>query len=155
MKKVEAELREMFKITVGDSGVCMGCYDPSDEWYESYYDEDLKNMAELLSVLYPKGLPREFTFEKMEVLVYDDMKYDYKELGCYQRYSSKDETLKKEHDEFLEHWDNLSVQRNRIIEIEKKKEEEKAKLKKIQYQQEKEEKDYANYLALKKQFENK
>lgn len=155
MKKVEAELREMFKITVGDNGVCMGCYDPSNEWHESYYDEDLKNMAEILSVIYPKGLPKEFIFEKMEVLVYDGMKFDYKELGYYQRYSSEDTILKKEYGEFIEYWNELSEQRKKMIEIEKKKEEEREKLKKIQYQHEKEQKDYANYLALKKQFENK
>lgn len=137
MKKVEAELREMFKITVGEDGVCMNCYDASEEWYESYYSENLRDMANILSTIYPKGLPKKVTLKKMEVLIYDDMKFDYKELAYYQRYNSKDITLKKEYDEFIDYWDELSVQRNKMIEIEKKREEKKEKLKRIQYQQEK------------------
>ena len=118
--KVEAELKTMYKITVGHDGMCMGQYYPEDDWAESYYNENLKELAEEMSVEYFSGLPtRKFDFEQVQVLLYDDRKYAYETLGEYNPYCKSDDTLKKEYTEFMAYWAELEPERKKMIEVQK------------------------------------
>lgn len=149
--KVEAEIKEMYKITVGDDGVCRGCYDPSDEWYESYYGENIEKIAEKLNVIYYKGLPKEFYIEKYKVLIYENRIFDYEEIVG--RYDKKE--LKEELDLFYELWNSESYKniRQRLINIDKEKEERNKKLAEIEYKKKQEEKELQEYLKLKEKYE--
>lgn len=153
--KVEAELKTMYKITVGDNGMCYGQYYPEDDWTESYYDENLKILAEKISVEHFTGLPtKRFEFEQVQVLIYDGCKYDYKTIGELNQYNNKeDKTLKKEYSEFMSYWYKLEPERNKIKEIEKLKNERVKKLEKIKNDEEKKAKELAEYLKLKEKFE--
>lgn len=150
--KVEAELKTMYKITVGDNGMCMGQYYSEDDWKESHYGEDLKEIAENLSMQYFKGLPKTFEFEQVEVLIYDDIKYDYKTLNEYNPYR-EDGILKKEHTEFWSYWKEFEFDRKKMCEVQKLKEERAEKLKQIKKNEEHKAKELAEYLKLKEKFE--
>jgi hypothetical protein len=152
--KVEAELKIMYKITVGNDGMCMGQYYPEDNWSESYYNENLKELAEEMSVEYFSGLPtRKFDFEQVQVLLYDDRKYPYETLGEYNPYCKDDDTLKKEYAEFMCYWTELESERKKMIEVQKLKEERAKKIEQIKYEEDKKAKELAEYLKLKEKFE--
>jgi len=103
--KVEAELKTLYKITVGDNGMCMGQYYSEDDWEDSYYGEDLKEIAESLSITYINGFPtRKFSFEEVEVLIYDGNKYDQRIIREHNQYRKEDDTLKEEYAYFM--WKN-------------------------------------------------
>jgi hypothetical protein len=152
--KIEAELKTMYKITVGDTGMCMGQYYSEDDWTASYYGENLKELAEELSIKYFAGLPtRRFYFKQMQVLVYDNRKYDYKTIAELNQYNKEDNALKKEYTEFMSYWKELENDRNKMREIQKLKKERAEKLKQIKYQENKKAKELAEYLKLKEKFE--
>ena len=152
--KVEAELKTTYKITVGHDGMCMGQYYPEDDWAESYYNENLKELAEEMSIQYFSGLPtRKFDFEQVQVLLYDDRKYAYETLGEYNPYCKSDDTLKKEYTEFMSYWAELEPERKKMIEVQKLKDERVKKLEKIRYDEDKKAKELAEYLKLKEKFE--
>lgn len=150
--KVEAEIKEMYKITVGYDGCCMGNYDPSDEWYESYYGTDLQKIAEHMSAIHYVSFPKVFKLEQIEVLIYEDYKYDHKYLGKYNQYS-KDQILKSERDTFFEYWKEFEPMRKKLTEIHKEKEERNKKLAEIEYKKKQEEKELQEYLKLKEKYE--
>jgi hypothetical protein len=147
--KVEAEIREMYKITVGDDGVCRGCYDLMDEWHESYYVDTIKEIAELLNVIYYHGLPKEFYIEKYKVLIYEDKRFDYEEIV-----DKKD--LKEEYDEFYSLWNSEEYKniRQRKLDIDKEKQERERKIAEIKANEEKEKEELAEYLKLKEKYGN-
>jgi hypothetical protein len=148
---VEAELKEMYKITVGDNGVCRGCYDPSDEWYESYYGETIKEITEKLNTLYYKGLPRECYIEKYNVLIYEDRIFDYE--CAVGRYDKKE--LQEENDEFNSLWNSESYKniRQKLINADKEREERAKKLAEIEYKKKQEQKELEEYQKLKEKYE--
>lgn len=151
--KVEAELKTLYKITVGDDGVCMGHYYPEDDWEESYYGETLKEIAEEMSIEYINGYPMEkFSFEQVEVLIYNGARFDYRTIQCLSRYENNN-TLDKEFEEFNQYWKDLEPERAKMREIKKLKEEREEKMRQIKNQQEKEEKEKAEYLKLKEKYE--
>lgn len=150
--KVEAELKTMYKITVGDNGMCMGQYYSEDDWKESYYGESLKEIAEKLSIEYFNGLPKTFELDEVQVLIYDNIKYDYKTLGEYNSYR-KDNILKKEYDEFWQYWKEFESDRKKMKEIHQLKKEREEKLKQIKKEEELKKKKLEEYLKLKKEFE--
>ena len=151
--KVVAELKTLYKVTVGDTGMCMGQYYPEDDWEESYYNENLKEIAEELSLTYIKGFPnRKFEFEQVQVLIYNGHKYDYTTIGSLNQYRKEDDTLKKEYAEFMCYWTELEPDRKKMIEIQKLKDERKEKLRKIKSEEEKKAKELAEYLKLKEKF---
>lgn len=149
--KVEAEIKEMYKITVGDDGVYRGCYDPSDEWYESYYGESIEKIVEKLNVIYYKGLPRELYIEKYNVLIYENRIFDYEVI--VDRYDKKE--LKEEYDLFYDLWNSEGYKniRQKLIDIDKEKEERSKKLAEIEYKKKQEEKELQEYLKLKEKYE--
>lgn len=149
--KVEAEIKEMYKITVGDNGVCRGNYDPCDEWYESYYGVTIEEIAEKLNVLYYKGLPKEFYIEKYNVLIYEGRTFDYEEIVG--RYDKKD--LKEEYDLFYQLWNSESYKniRQKLIDADKEREKRNKKLAEIKAKEEKEKKELEEYLKLKEKYE--
>ena len=152
--KVEAELKTMYKVTVGHDGMCYGNYDASDEWEQSYYDENLKVIAEILSVEHFTGLPkRKFDFEQVEVLIYNDIKYDYRIIKELLQYNKNSEDLKQEYKEFMQYWEELESDRQKMKEIQKSKNEREEKLAKIKREEEKKAKELENYLKLKEKFE--
>jgi hypothetical protein len=152
--KVEAELKTMYKVTVGHDGMCMGQYYPEDNWAESYYNENLKELAEKMSVEYFSGLPtRKFDFEQVQVLIYSGRRYDYSTIGEYNPYRKGDETLKKEYTEFMSYWSELEPDRKKLVEIQKLKNERADKLRKIKSEEEKKAKELVEYLKLKEKFE--
>lgn len=153
--KVEAELKTKYKITVGDDGICMGQYYSEDDWEESYYGEDLKEMAEELSIKYINGLPRaKFYFSKVEVLIYNNKQFDNETISWLNKYKNDDETLKKEYNEFLQYWRYLEPDRAKMREVQKLKEKRKEKLFQLKKQEEKEQKEKSEYLKLKQKYEN-
>ncbi len=152
--KVEAELKTMYKITVGHDGMCYGQYYPEDEWTESHYGENLKELAEEMSIEYFSGLPtRKFDFEQVQVLTYAGRKYDYSTIGEYNQYRKGDETLKNEYTEFMSYWSELEPERKKLREIQKLKDERAEKLRKIKSEEEKKAKELVEYLKLKEKFE--
>jgi hypothetical protein len=152
--KVEAELKTLYKITVGDDGICMGQYYAEDDWEESYYGEDLKEIAEKMSIEYFNGLPRrKFYFSENEVLIYNGRKYDQKTIREYNSYKKDSDELKKEYNEFMQYWNELEPDRKKMQEVQKAKEERKKKLDEIKKNEEKSAKELAEYLKLKEKFE--
>lgn len=152
--KVEAELKTLYKITVGDTGMCMGQYYFEDDWEESYYGETLKEIAEELSIKYINGYPnRRFSFSQVEVLVYNGTQFDYRTIASLNVYKNGDDTLKKEFEEFNQYWKELEPDRAKMREVQKLKEERKEKMKQMKKQQEKEEKEKEEYLKLKAKYE--
>lgn len=153
--KVEAELKTMYKITVGDTGMCMGQYYSEDDYEDSYYGDDLKYLAEQLSVMYPNGYPkRRFSFEQVEVLVYDDKQYDHNIIKEYNSYKKDSIELKQEYEEFIQCWNDLDPDRKKMQEIQKSKAERAEKLERIKREEERKNKELAEYLKLKEKFEN-
>jgi hypothetical protein len=154
--KVTAELKEMYKITVGDNGVCMGCYDPSDEWKESYYGETIEEIATELNSTYYNGFPKTFDLEKVEVLIYDDIKYDYRTISELEKYSSTNLELRDEMKEFYSLWNSekYTTIRKNMIEVDKIKAEREKKLAEIKSNEAREKKELENYLKLKEKYEN-
>jgi hypothetical protein len=150
--KVEAELKKLYKITVGDDGCCMGQYYSEDDWKEPHYGENLKDIVENLSIQYYKRLPKTFELEQVEVLIYNGVKYDYRIIAEYNSFS-KEHVLENEYNEFWKHWRELEPERKRICEIQEAKEKRKEKLKQIQAEEEKKKKKLEEYLKLKKEFE--
>lgn len=152
--KVEAELKTMYKVTVGDTGMCMGQYYSEDDWEESYYGEDLKEIAEELSITYIRGFPnRKFNFEQVEVLIYDGHRYDYRTIGELNQYRNEDNTLKKEYAHFMCYWTELEPERKKMIEVQKLKDERAKKLEQIKNEEDKKAKELTEYLKLKEKFE--
>ena len=152
--KVDAELKTMYKITVGHDGMCMGQYYPEDDWSESYYGENLKELAEEMSVECFSGLPtRKFEFEQVQVLTYAGRKYDYSTIGEYNPYRKEDDTLKKEYTEFMAYWSEFEPERKKMREVQKLKDERAKKLEQIKYEEDKKAKELAEYLKLKEKFE--
>lgn len=152
--KVEAEVKEMYKITVGDNGVCRGCYDSSDEWYESYYGETIEKIAEKLNILYYKGLPKVFYIEKYDVLIYEDSIFDYEcVIGRY----DKKELLDLSNLEFNSLWnsENYKNIRQKLINADKEREERAKKLTEIENMKKKKQKEFEEYQKLKDKYENK
>ena len=154
-KKVEAELKEMYKVTVGHNGVCMGCYDPSDEWKESYYGDTIEELVETMSVEYFNGLPNEFDLELVEVLIYEGRKFDYRLLAEYNKYN-KDTKLKAEAAQFTLLWNSEKYKniRESLKNAAKIKKEREKKLEEIKLKEEKEKKELEEYLKLKSKYEN-
>jgi hypothetical protein len=153
---VTAELKEMYKITVGHDGCCMGCYDSSNEWKESYYGETIEEIVKNINITYYNGLPKTFDLEKVEVLIYDDIKYDYKTISEYEPYSKTNNELREEANEFYSLWNSekyKSIRKN-MIDIDKIKEEREKKLAQIKSNKEKENKELNEYLKLKNKYEN-
>lgn len=152
--KVEAELKTLYKVTVGDTGMCMGQYYAEDDWESSYYGETLKEIAEELSIEYINGYPtRKFSFSQVEVLVYNGTRFDYRTVAWLDRYSKNDDTLKKEFEEFNQYWKELEPERVKMREVKKLKEERKEKMRQMKKQQEQEAKEKAEYLKLKQKYE--
>lgn len=152
--KVEAELKTTYKVTVGDNGMCMGQYYSEDDWEDSYYGDDLKEIVEVLSVMYINGYPtRKFSFEEVEVLIYDGNKYDQRIIREYNSYNKESDELKKELNEFIQYWKELEPDRKKMQEIEKAKKERAEKLAKIKNDDEKKAKELALYEQLKNKFE--
>jgi hypothetical protein len=151
-KEVTAKLETNYKITVGHNGCCMGHYDPSDEWYESYYGTNLRDIAELMSSIYYDYFPKEFRLEQMEILIYEDCKYDHRLLGEYNQYS-KDQILKSERDTFFEYWKEFEPMRKKLTEIKKEQEERAKKLAEIEYKKKQEQKELEEYQKLKEKYE--
>lgn len=152
--KVEAELKTLYKITVGDDGICMGQYYAEDDWEESYYGTDLKEIAKKMSSIYFTGLPRrKFYFSEKEVLIYNGSKYDQKTIREYNSYRKESDELKKEYADFLQYWKELEPDRDKLIKVQKIKEERKLKLKEINKNEENKAKELAEYLKLKEKFE--
>jgi len=152
--KVEAELKTLYKITVGDNGMCMGQYYSEDDWEDSYYGEDLKEIAESLSITYINGFPtRKFSFEEVEVLIYDGNKYDQRIIREHNQYRKEDDTLKEEYAYFMLYWTELESDRKKMREVQKLKDERVNKLKQIKAQEEKKAKELSEYLKLKEKFE--
>ena len=153
--KVEANLETMYKITVGDNGMCMGQYYSEDDWVDLYYNNDLKQIAEELSIKYINGFPtRKFYFEEVEVLIYDGNKYDQRIIRELNQYRQEDDTLKKEYAEFMCYWTELGPDRKKMIEVQKLKDERQEKLSKIKREEERKNKELTEYLKLKEKFEN-
>jgi hypothetical protein len=151
--KIEAELQTLYKITVGHNGVCYGCYDPSDEWKKSYYSDNLKELAEKLSIKYYYGLPSIFEFEQVEVIIYNGKRCNYRTIGYYNKYNKNSTSLVEEHEEFQKYWKELEPDRIKMKEIKKLKEERKEKMRQMKKQQQIEEKEKSEYLKLKSKFE--
>ena len=153
--RVEAELKKMYKITVGHDGCCMGCYDASDEWKESYYNDNIENLVELISSIYYNRLPKICELEKYEVLVYEDKIFDNRYISEYNKYSKETE-LKEEGELFYSLWNSEKYTeiRQNLIKAAKLKEEREKKLADIKYQEEKKEKELKEYLKLKEKYEN-
>jgi len=153
--RVEAELKNMYKLTVGYDGVCMGCYDASDEWEESYYNNDIESLVELISSIYYYKLPQKCYLELYEVLVYEDKIFDNRYISEYNKYSKETE-LKEEGELFysLYNSEKYSDIRKNLINLDKLKKEREEKLANIKYQEEKKEKELKEYLKLKEKYEN-
>jgi len=151
--KVEAELKVMYKITVGESGVCMGQYYPEDEWEESYYNDNIKELATTLSEIYPHSIPKSFSLEEVEVLIYDDKKYDYRVIKYYNKWSKISIDFVDEYKEFMIRWKALQPERTKHLEIVKKKKEREDKLKQMEENKKFEQKELEKYLKLKEKFD--
>jgi hypothetical protein len=154
--KVTAELKEMYKITVGDCGMCMGHYYPEDDWSESYYGNTVEEIAKKLNVIHFRRLPMDhFAFEKWNILVYEGKIYDHKLLASHSRWSKETE-LKEEHDEFFKLWnsDEYKESRKKRLEEEKIKEEEKEKMERIKRKKEEEQKELELFKKLNEKYGN-
>lgn len=152
--KVEAELKTFYKITVGDDGMCMGQYYSEDDWEDSYYGENLKEIAEEMSIVYFTGLPRKkFYFSEIEVLIYNGSKYDQKNIREYNSYKKDSDELKNEYAEFMQYWKELEPERDKMILIKRTKEERITKLKEITKNEQNKARELAEYLKLKEKFE--
>lgn len=153
--RVESELKKMYKITVGNDGVFMGQYDASDEWEESYYNDNIELLVELVSSRYYHCLPQKCYLELYEVLVYEDKIFDNKYISEYSKYSKETE-LKEEGELFysLYNSDKYKDLRKNLINLDKLKKEREEKLANIKYQEEKKEKELKEYLKLKEKYEN-
>ena len=154
--KVEAEVKEMYKITLGDNGMCMGQYYSEDDWKESYYGETIEQILDQVNPEYYKGLPKTFDMEKWYVLIFDGRKYDYKLISNYNRYNKESEDLKEEVNQFYFMWNNMDKYKNErqaLKEADKVREEKAKEAKKIKDQKEKEEKELKEYLKLKEKYE--
>lgn len=154
--KVEAEVKEMYKVILGDNGMCMGQYYSEDDWKESYYGETIEEILDQVNPIYYKGLPKTFDMEKWNVLVYDGHIYDYEMISEYNKYVKDSEALKEEVNEFyfcLNNLDKYKEQRRRMIDADKEREERNKKLNEIKIAKEKEEKELKEYLKLKEKFE--
>ena len=114
----------------------------------------LKKIAEIISYEHFTGMPKEFSLKQVEVLIYDDIKYDYKTIGELNKYKSDDGTLKKEYQEFMQYWKELEPDRNEMKEIQKTKKERQEKLERIKNDEEKKAKELVEYLKLKEKYEN-
>jgi len=154
--KIEAELKETYKIILGDDGMCMGQYFSEDDWKESYYGDTIEDIVKKINNIYFNGFPKTFDLEKWKVLVYDDNIYDYNIISEYQYYND-DNTLKKEKELFFNLWHNdyYSNIRKNMIEAKKIKDEREEKLIKMKKEEEKKKKELENYLKLKEKYENK
>lgn len=106
MKKVEAYIVEMFKITIGDNGCSFGQYDPGDEWSESFYGNDLLQIAKDIAKSTYKASSllagNLFEFERVKVLKYEDRIFDFEIIEYYDRYD-KQTKLEKEVAAFYKH----------------------------------------------------
>lgn len=157
MNYLEDLKKEMFKITVGDNGVCMGQYDPSDEWYES--GDTIEDIVEKMNIIYyygDKGRWKEFKLEKIEILYYNGSIYDHKHISQYNPYN-KEDNLKKEYEEYWILWksDKYKNIRDEMIESDRIKDEKKKELKRIKEEEKKLEQELKQYLELKQKYENK
>lgn len=156
--KVEAEMKEMYKVTLGDNGMCMGQYYSEDDWKESYYGETITDILDQVNPIYYKGLPKTFDMEKWNVLVYDGHIYDYEMISEYNKYVKDSEALKEEVNEFyffLNNLDKYKEQRKRMIETEREREERAKKLAEIEYKKKQEQKEFEEYQKLKDKYGNK
>lgn len=154
--KVEAELKEMYKVILGDNGMCMGQYYSEDDWKESYYGETIEDILDQVNGIYYKGLPKTFDMEKWNVLTYKGHIYDYEKISEYNRYIKDSEALKEEVNEFYFKWNNLDKYRNarkNMIESDKLRDERNKKIAEIKAIKEKEKKEMTAYLKLKEKFE--
>lgn len=153
--KVIAELKEMYKITVGDNGMCMGQYYSEDDWKESYYGETIEEIVKDINTTYYNGLPRTFALEKVEVLIYDDIKYDYRTISEYEIYSKDNLELREEAKEFYSLWNSEKYKsiRQSMIEVDKIKAEREKKLAEIKSNEAREKKEKEEYLKLKSKYE--
>jgi len=151
---VEAELKTVYKVLLGDNGMCMGQYYPEDDWEESYYGDTIEDIVKKINNIYCDVLPRTFGLEKLEILVYDDNIYDYKLISEYHMY---DYILKIERDLFYDLWNNdyYSNIRKNILDAKKIKQDREEKLFKIKSTEEKKKKELEEYLKLKEKYENK
>ena len=154
--KVEAEMKEMYKVILGDNGMCMGQYYPEDDWKESYYGETIEDILDQVNPIYYKGLPKTFDMEKWKVLIYDGHIYDYEIVSNYNRYDKNSEELKEEVNEFYFKWNNMDKykeQRKRMIEADKEREAKAKEASKIKAEKEKEAKELVEYEYLKNKYE--
>lgn len=150
--KVEAEVKEMYKIIVGDNGMCMGQYYSEDDWEESYYGETIEKISELLNVIHHKGLPRgKFYLELWKVLTYEDKIYDYELIAEYSRYSKDTQLL----DKFNSLWNSEEYKniRQKLNDADKMQEERNKKLAEIEYKKKQEQKEFEEYQKLKDKYE--
>jgi len=154
--KVEVELKEIYKVILGDNGMCMGQYYSEDDWKESYYGDTIEEILDQINPIYYKGLPKTFDMEKWNVLVYDGHIYDYVMISEYNKYVKDSEALKEEVNEFyfcLNNLDKYKEQRKKMIDADKEREERNKKLAQIKATEEKEKKEMEEYLKLKEKFE--
>jgi len=153
--RVEAELNNMYKLTVCHDGCFMGFYDESDEWEKTFYDDDIEPLVELVSSKYYYKLPQKCYLELYEVLIYEDKIFDNRYISEYNKYSS-DTKLKKEGELFYSLYDSDKYKdiRKNLINLDKLKKEREKKLADIKYQEEKKEKELKEYLKLKEKYEN-
>jgi hypothetical protein len=152
--KVEAELKEMYKVIVGDNGMCMGQYYGEDDWKESYYGDIIEEIVKQMNTEYFNGLPKTFDMELVQVLIYNGKKYDYKILAEYNKYN-KETKLKDEVDKFYSLWnsDKYKNERQELINEDKIKKEEQERLEREQEEREKREREFNDYLILKNKYE--
>jgi hypothetical protein len=153
--KINAELKETYKITVGDGGMCMGQYYSEDDWKESYYGDTIEEIAEKLNTIYFRRLPMaHFAIEKWQVLIYENKIYDHELLAVHSRWNG-DSKLQKEYDEFFKLWNSTKYTelRNKKIEAEKIREERERKITEMKNHEEEEQKELEEYLKLKEKYE--
>ena len=154
--KVEAEVKEMYKVTLGDDGMCMGQYYGEDDWKKSYYGETIEQILDTVNVRYYNGLPKTFNMEKWHVLIFDGRKYDYKRISSYNRYNKDSEELKEEVNQFyfmLNNMDKYKNERQALKEADKVREEKAKMAQKIKDKEEKEAKELAEYEYLKNKYD--
>jgi hypothetical protein len=152
--KVEAEMKEMYKVILGDNGMCMGQYYPEDDWKKSYYGETIEEILDVVNVRYYKGLPKTFDLEKWNVLIYDGHIYDYDMISYYNRYT-KEKELEWEHNTFyfqLNNNEKYKEQRKRMIDADKEREDKDKEAIRIKAEQEKQEKELSEYEYLKNKY---